>query len=227
MRPSRVSSQSPATVTVTVSRTVTSPAKPEPKPAKPPQIARPSSLKTFPGKYFSVEYPGAWYVDTAETDKGSYLDTTIRNGHNPEVMVRVDVTPATAATAATDRLVSARRLEDALRLQPDYRRLELRRFTFHGLPAVRWEFEVTEDHVLLHKSRHLLHRRRGRRRRDPHPGPSLNVRPLATAVRTDPRLASTPDRDSGSHRPDHTGVAHAVDTSPTAGNHPAGCDVGD
>jgi hypothetical protein len=138
------SAQSPATVTVTVAR---APAAAQ-QPRRPPAIAQPLSLKTFDGSYFSVDYSGSWYVEADEADKGSYLDTTIRNSANPNVMLRIDVTPG-AATGDPAR--SARQVEHALRSQPGYRLLDFSRIDFHGHPALRWEFEVNENGTVLRK----------------------------------------------------------------------------
>lgn len=141
------SSRSRATVTVTVAQGAeTSSAGTDVR--RPPSVAQAVSLKTFGGSYFSVDYSGSWYVEAAEADKGSYLDTTIRNRANPQVMLRVDVAPG-AATG--DPVSSARQVELALRGQPGYRRLDFSRTTFHGYPALRWEFEVNEGGTALRK----------------------------------------------------------------------------
>jgi len=120
----------------------------QPPSRKPPSVAEPASLKTFDGTYFSVDYSGSWHIDAAEADKGSYLDTTFRSSRNPAVLVRVDVAPG-GPTASLAQ--GARKLERALRQQPGYRRLDFRRTEFHGYPAIRWEFEVEEQGVLLRK----------------------------------------------------------------------------
>jgi hypothetical protein len=143
--------QQASTVTVTVERATGAHVAPKPLsiPRKPPSIAQPASLKTFDGRYFSIDYSGSWYIDTAEGDKGNYLDTTIRSSRNPNVMVRVDVSPG--GTRSGDLALSARQLEHALREQPGYRRLDFRHSDFNGYPAFRWEFEVEEGGVLLRK----------------------------------------------------------------------------
>jgi hypothetical protein len=108
----------------------------------------PASLKTFDTAFFSMNYSGSWYVEAAEADRGTYVDTTIRNSANPAVMVRIDVSPG-ANTG--DPVASARRLELALRGQPGYRRLDFRRIDFQGYPALRWEFVVNEKGLSLRK----------------------------------------------------------------------------
>jgi hypothetical protein len=144
-----------ATVTVTLTQPTVRPPAPGATrtPARvvskrPPAVARPSSLQTFDGNYFSVDYSGAWYVETDAADKGSYLDTTIRNPVNRDVMLRIDVTPG---ASIGDPVVNARQVESALRRQPGYRLLDFSRTSFQGYPAVRWEFEVEEHGTLLRK----------------------------------------------------------------------------
>ena len=142
----------PATVTVTVEKatatgaSTTAPQQPQPR--RPPAPARPPSLKTFSGSHFSVAYSATWDVEAAEVQKVGYLDTTIHNSANPQVMLRVDVAPG---GAKRDLVSSAQRLERQLRTQPDYRRLDFRRTSFEGYDALRWEFLVTERGSLLRK----------------------------------------------------------------------------
>jgi hypothetical protein len=108
----------------------------------------PASLKTFDTAFFSMNYSGSWYVEAAEADRGTYVDTTIRNSANPAIMVRIDVSPG---ANIGDPVASARRLELALRGQPGYQRLDFRRIDFQGYPALRWEFVVIEKGVPLRK----------------------------------------------------------------------------
>jgi hypothetical protein len=146
------SSRPPVTVTVTVEKAsgggASSSAPKQAEPRHPPVIARPASLNTFTGKHFSVDYSAAWDVEASEAPKVGYLDTTIQNSANPKVLLRVDVAPGGAKGALVS---SAQRLEGKLRTEPDYRRLDLRRVTFEGYDAVRWEFLVTEGGSLLRK----------------------------------------------------------------------------
>jgi hypothetical protein len=115
------SARPPVTVTVTVEKATagnTSPKPPPPhKPRRPPSIAKPASLKTFSGSHFSVDYSASWNVEAAELAKVGYLDTTIRNGANPLVMLRVDVAPG---GAKSDLVSSARRLERQLRTEKSF-----------------------------------------------------------------------------------------------------------
>jgi hypothetical protein len=59
-----------------------------------------------------VAYAGSWHVEASEVAKPGYLDTTIRNSVNPNVMLRVDVSPG---AAKGDTLAGARLLEQRLR----------------------------------------------------------------------------------------------------------------
>lgn len=139
---------SPRTVTVTV----TEPAPPAPieetSADAEPLPSEASEATTFDGTYFSIDYPADWDVETAEVSKGSYLDTTIRDPVEPEVMVRIDVSPETFSDPAT----VAAEVEEYLVDQPGYRRLRYEPRTFHGYDAFQWDFVVEEDGVLVRKS---------------------------------------------------------------------------
>ena len=60
-------------------------------------------LPRFVGEYFSIHYPRGWRVETAESAKGAYLDTTIRHPSSPTTYLRVDVTPGGARTPPSTR----------------------------------------------------------------------------------------------------------------------------
>jgi hypothetical protein len=106
-----------STVTVTVEHAAAPTVERSPAPItrQPPAIAQPVSLKRFEGSYFSLDYSASWYIDAAEADKGGYLDTTFRSSGNPNVLVRVDVSPG---VAMVDPAASARQLELTLRPLP-------------------------------------------------------------------------------------------------------------
>ena len=105
-----------------------------------------SNVSTFTGQDFSIEYPTSFYVASAEASKGGYLDTTIQGPAG--YLVRIDETPngssGTVEAAAGPVLA-------ALRRQVGYREIALGHTTFYGYDALRWEFEVPEHGVLLHK----------------------------------------------------------------------------
>lgn len=118
-----------------------------PAEAAPPEQTPAAAVETFDGDYFSIDYPRVWNIETAEESKGSYLDTTIRDPSDENVMVRVDVTPS----APEDLATSAGQLAQALSRLPGYQELDFSRYDFMGYDAIRWEFLVEEDGVLLHK----------------------------------------------------------------------------
>jgi hypothetical protein len=138
----------PATVTQTVTNTVTATEPPPPARHAPlPPIS--PTYTTFTGTYLSVDYPDTWSVEASEISKGSYVDTTIRSSVDPNLMLRVDVTPA--ASVKTDLFSSARQVEHSLASQPGYRKLRYESTTVNGYDALAWEFLVAERGVLLHK----------------------------------------------------------------------------
>jgi len=111
--------------------------------------ARPSAtFAPFSGDYFSLDYPAAWTVETAEVSKGSYLDTTIRNDRDRSALIRVDVSPG----GAGDPAAHAREVESYLERQRGYRRTAFDRFILNNYyEALWWEFVVQEQGVLVHK----------------------------------------------------------------------------
>jgi hypothetical protein len=135
--------------TETVIQTVTTvaPATPRPRPRPAPPIT--PTYTAYAGSYFSVDYPDTWNVEAAEAAKGSLYDTTIRSLADPDLMVRVDVTPSRGA--AIDVSSAARGVEQTLTAQPGYRELAFTPSTFQGYDSIDWEFLVREGGALLHK----------------------------------------------------------------------------
>jgi hypothetical protein len=115
-------------------------------PAPPPK-RQDADVAVYTGQAFSIAYPKAWYVDTAEVSKGSYLDTTIRDRSDPSIYLRVDVTPNAPPTLDAN----ANPVVNALRRQTGYRELAYRRTTFDGYDAIYWEFVSHESGIDLHK----------------------------------------------------------------------------
>jgi hypothetical protein len=140
---SEPSGSSTTTVTVTQTETVTEVVT---NAEAPPAEA--SDAQVLEGAYFSLSYPSDWDVETVEEPKGGYLDTTIRSSAQPEVMVRIDVTPGSGARPAQ----VAREVEAYLVRQPGYHRLALESTSLNGHDALSWEFTVYEDGVLLRKT---------------------------------------------------------------------------
>jgi S1-C subfamily serine protease len=115
------------------------------------QLAQPatttaSNVDTYDGVDFSIVYPSSFAVTSAEENKGSYLDTTIRDG---DYLLRVDETPR--GPSHGDVNVEAAPEIRAVRGESGYREISLENTTFEGYPALRWEFEVPEHGVVLHK----------------------------------------------------------------------------
>jgi hypothetical protein len=131
---------------------------PRPVLTKPASTPRPE-LPRFAGKHFSIDYPHGWRIATAEAPIRTYLDTTILHPDTPWAYVRVDVTPRRGGTPAAH----AASVERHLARQDGYRRVGLATAKLAGLPAVRWEFQVRERGVLLHKVDVFLTDRRGNR----------------------------------------------------------------
>ena len=134
----------PETVTETVTQTVTAP----PEASVRPVVHHPS-YATFDGSYFTVDYPDAWNVEAAEVSKGGYLDTTIRSLTNPDLMIRVDVTPTDGTPI--DISSAADSVESTLASQPGYRELRFEPSLFQGYDSIDWEFLVQENGVLFRK----------------------------------------------------------------------------
>jgi hypothetical protein len=135
--------------TTVITRTVTTSAPQKPRPRHRPLRAFSPIYTSYEGSYISVAYPDTWYVETAEAVKGSLYDTTIRSRSDPNVMVRVDLTPSDAAPL--DASSAADPVEQALVSQPGYDELRFSPSTFKGYDGVDWVFRVRENGVLLQK----------------------------------------------------------------------------
>ena len=107
-----------------------------------------AGYSTLEGAYFAIDYPTEWRVETNEGSRGSYLDTTIRSMRDPNKLLRVDVAPN---APYADPMKNAEPVESAVGREAGYREISFERTTFNGYDAVRWEFLVPEQGVLLHK----------------------------------------------------------------------------
>lgn len=107
-----------------------------------------ASWTSYTGTYFDIDYPNTWTVQDAEQSKGSYLDTTIVSPDDPDILIRVDVTPG---ASSPDPETAAAPVVAALRRERGYQELGYSLFTFEGYNALYWEFLVPEGGVLLHK----------------------------------------------------------------------------
>lgn len=114
----------------------------------PAQTNSQASWTTYPGAYFSIAYPNTWTVRDAEQSRGSYLDTTIVSPNDPNILIRVDVTPG---ANSPDPETAAAPVVAALRREQGYQELDYTLFSFQGYNALYWEFLVPEGGVLLHK----------------------------------------------------------------------------
>jgi S1-C subfamily serine protease len=139
---------------LTAWKTAPQPVSPSSCTESPAQVAAPSpaptttqtSVQSYDGANFSVDYPGGFAVTAAEVNKGTYYDTTIANG---DYLLRVDENP-TGGSGGVD--AAAAPVLKALRAESGYTEIGLTHTTFEGYPALRWEFEVPEGDVLLHKT---------------------------------------------------------------------------
>ena len=139
----------PTTITETSTTTVTETVAPPHSSADDYSVA--ASLESLSGEYATVEYPASWTVETAEAWKGGadgYFDTTLRSDLDPNVMVRIDVTPE----AFSEPAEAGAGVEAYLRRQPAYERLAFESTSFLGYDACVWEFVVEQDDVLLRKA---------------------------------------------------------------------------
>lgn len=112
-----------------------------------PEPAPTTDASTYDGDYFAIDYPRSWRVETAEANKGAYLDTTIRDPSDSATMLRVDVTPGSTDDLAT----AAGKVRSALSRASGYQELDFSPIDFQGYDAIRWEFLVNEGGVPLHK----------------------------------------------------------------------------
>jgi hypothetical protein len=103
-----------------------------------------SNVASYTGSDFTILYPRGFAITAAEVNKGSYYDTTIEDG---DYLIRIDENP----TGLNDPDASAAPVLKQLRSESGYRELSVEHVTFEGQDALRWEFEVPEAGVLLHK----------------------------------------------------------------------------
>jgi hypothetical protein len=127
---------------------VVSPA-PPPVPQSTVTAPAPSgALATYPGAYFSIDYPANWYVDAAEARVSYGFDTTIRDPSSPTRYVRVDYTP-NAGVSGVDEAANVQRTNHSR--VAGYREIDYRPISIAGYRAIRWEFEEPQSGELVHK----------------------------------------------------------------------------
>jgi hypothetical protein len=116
-------------------------------------VTTPSSqsvtLTTFPGSYFTIDYPSGWRVESAERPVSYGVDTTVRDSASPaKTFLRVDYTLQAHVASALEG-ASGQRANG--RSMAGYREIGFGRTTLAGFDAVRWEFEALESGTLIHK----------------------------------------------------------------------------
>jgi len=104
-----------------------------------------NSLQTFSGAAFSIEYPSAWTISGSSSS--GYRDTTIRSSDGLR-LIRVDISDS---APSSDPEVLAAPVEKGLEGQAGYRLISWATTTYGAYDALRWEFVVAENGVLLRK----------------------------------------------------------------------------
>ncbi len=87
-------------------------------------------------------------VTAAEANKGSYYDTTIEGPSGSGFLIRIDESVPAAASTVDG---AAAPVIATLRREPGNQEISLGHINFQGWDAIRWEFEVPEHGLLLHK----------------------------------------------------------------------------
>ena len=104
-----------------------------------------SGVESYPGTAFTILYPSSFTITAAEKNEGSYYDTTIQDGN---YLIRIDENPNGSGGTVDD---AAAPVLKQLRGESGYQEISLTHVSFNGYDALRWEFEVPEHGVLLHK----------------------------------------------------------------------------
>jgi hypothetical protein len=96
----------------------------------------------FSATYYSVERPSEWTTEhDDEAQSGGYVRSQWRDPAAPNTSVLID---------AQEEDLSAQEKADEVRAAtaqtPGYREIALTETTMGGVPAVKWEFEVSGDH---------------------------------------------------------------------------------
>ena len=138
--------ETPATAPL-VTTTTTLPSGTVPAPS--PSGGVPAGLTTYPGRYFTIAYPSSWNIDVAEQNVSYGVDTTIRDSDAPaRTYLRVDYTLHARISRAREGALSQR--SNAVG-RPGYREIGFGATTLAGYDATRWEFEIVDHGVLVHK----------------------------------------------------------------------------
>lgn len=121
---------------------------PSPAPTQ-TQAAPPSTTAqpTYNAPDFSIDYPPGWVV-THIPESGGNVDNTFKPSGVDGLLLRVD---ENAAPSVSTPNAAAAPVIAGLRRDPTYTEVSLTDETFDGVPSLRWEFEVDEGGVRLHK----------------------------------------------------------------------------
>ncbi len=144
-QPTPAATCTPTTTTPTTTTAATTSAATTSAATTTPSTAVPS----YNGTAFSVEYPPGWVIESAEQPHSYGTDTTIASPSAPSTtLVRIDV----SANAPHISLRALAQTEiTALSREPGYSLIALTGGSVDGFPALRWEFVVDENGILLQK----------------------------------------------------------------------------
>jgi hypothetical protein len=122
------------------------PASPVVTPAPAARSTSPTSL-SYAGHDFTMDYPASWVISHLAMSQG-FTDTTFQPQGAGGLLIRVDENPngsTLTPQAAAEPVIAA------LEKDPSYIELGRTMETFNGVAALRWEFEVIEAGVEMHK----------------------------------------------------------------------------
>ncbi len=100
----------------------------------------------YPGTDFSIDYPTGWLVNHLQLSGGN-IDNTFQPPDGGKVLIRVDEQPVQNQSLAAGAAPEIAELES----EPSYSLISLTYGSFDGVPCLRWEFQVTEEGIRLHK----------------------------------------------------------------------------
>jgi hypothetical protein len=115
--------------------------------APPPSTTTAPTSLTYTGQDFSIEYPSNWQVSHLP-ESGGNVDSTFAPAAGGGDLMRVDENPTVGAISLQ---AAAAPVIAALEKDPSYVNLGVTSDTFDGYPALRWEFQDTENGVQMHK----------------------------------------------------------------------------
>lgn len=105
-----------------------------------------SPYQVYQATDFSIDYPTGWMVEHYQLGGGN-VDNTFQPPESAGVLIRVDENPVQTESITA----GAASIMPQLESEPGYSLIGLTNGSFQGVPCLRWEFEVIEHGVLLHK----------------------------------------------------------------------------